>query len=268
MPTAVSIGAPAPKPPRQAAADAYNSLAPIATIPRLMSPAQGGVFRRPAATRSPFPGFARVCETAFKVGTNGAAAFWSAIFRVADSVVTGGIGEGRRTCLMLGARGGVGTSTTALALALSEAHAGSRVLLVDASGVDGDLATVFHDPSLRLPDSDRLDAAALATITTRDSGSGLEFLAIPRIVSGARRRIRPSAAAAALLSLAERYDLVVVDGGVVGVEPLARLLSDSVDRLIVIDGIGRSTAEIEAVARSTGLTGGRAGSVVLSDSGA
>jgi Mrp family chromosome partitioning ATPase len=242
--------------------------APIATVPLLMPPSQGGFLRRTQRIDSPFPGFARVCETATAVGNTDVAPFWSSIFRIADHVITGAGGERTRTCLLLGARGGIGTSTTALAVALSEAHAGSRVLLVDANGIDGDLASVFADPALRLPESDTVDAAGLAAITTRDTGSGLEFLAIPRVAIGARRRVRPAAVAAAILALAQRYDLVVVDGGVVGVEPLARLLGESADRLIVLDGTDRNAAEIAATLRNTGLADGRSGGLVLSEAGA
>jgi uncharacterized protein involved in exopolysaccharide biosynthesis/Mrp family chromosome partitioning ATPase len=264
-PQSAPRSAPATSPSRRQRATA---LAPIATVPLLMPPSRGGFLRRPQPIDSPFPGFARVCETATTVGNTGVAPFWSSIFRIADHVITGTSGERTRTCLLLGARGGIGTSTTALAVALSEAHAGSRVLLVDANGTDGDLASVFADPVLRLPERDGVDAAGFAAITTRDSSSGLEFLAIPRVAAGARRRIRPAAVATAILDLAQRYDLVVVDGGVVGVEPLARLLGESVDRLIVLDGSDRNAAEIAATLRTTGLADGRSGGLVLSEAGA
>lgn len=117
---------------------------------------------------------------------------------------------------LVGSKGGVGTSTLAvhLAMHLVKTH-GKRVLLVDQKHQLGHLALYLgiKQPkyyfSELLQNTDRLDVPFLEGVTTRHS-HGLDVIASPHICTP-RYETRVAAAPPVLAFLRQRYDFVLLD---------------------------------------------------------
>lgn len=117
---------------------------------------------------------------------------------------------------LIGSKGGVGTSTLAvhLAMHLVKTHQ-KRVLLVDNKHQLGHLALYLGIKQPRyyfselLQNADRLDAHLLEGLTTRHS-TGLDVIASPHLCTP-RYETRVDAAASVLGFLRQRYDFVLLD---------------------------------------------------------
>lgn len=233
----------------------------LATIPSLRT---GRGRLRGTGEDTPFPGFARVCDTVSNIGANGTAAFWSGVLRLSDEVTGIEASGGNRVCMLVGAQAQAGVSTTALAMAMSESMAGVRVLLVDAACDKADLSAVFASGATLPSGGSQIGIDELRALISQDAASGLSFLPLANAVSKPPRRLRPATAAGLLKSIGKDYDLVVIDGGSGADARLTRPLIEIADQIVVVDAGSAPSAQGEAVARSVGLDGPRTGGLVLS----
>lgn len=126
---------------------------------------------------------------------------------------------GGRLAVLAGAKGGVGTTTLAVHLALLAVRSGGRrVCLVDLDLQAGDVAALFDLTSERGVVDLAEAAEDLSSRAIADAcfvhGSGLRLLLAPS--AGERgEEVRRPAARAMLAALRSRFDLVVVDVGTV-----------------------------------------------------
>ncbi len=128
------------------------------------------------------------------------------------------LGRARRTVAVYSPKGGVGTTTIAVNVAIAAvARRPDRVVLVDMARQFCGVATHLNlDPKQTLADVVRSDAALrepelLRTYSMRH-GSGLHVLAAPAAPESAET-ITPAHVAQVLSTLLQSYDLVVVDAG-------------------------------------------------------
>ena len=139
---------------------------------------------------------------------------------LAPSISTDGpsVGRARRTVAVYSPKGGVGTTTIAVNVAIAAvARRPDRVVLVDMARQFGGIATHLNlDPRQTLADVVRDQAALrepelLRTYSMRHD-SGLHVLAAPAAPESAET-ITPAHVAQVLSTLLQSYDLVVVDAG-------------------------------------------------------
>ena len=128
------------------------------------------------------------------------------------------LGRARRTVAVYSPKGGVGTTTIAVNVAIAAvARRPDRVVLVDMARQFGGIATHLNlDPRQTLADVVRDQAALrepelLRTYSMRHD-SGLHVLAAPAAPESAET-ITPAHVAQVLSTLLQSYDLVVVDAG-------------------------------------------------------
>ena len=128
------------------------------------------------------------------------------------------LGRARRTVAVYSPKGGVGTTTIAVNVAIAAvARRPDRVVLVDMARQFGGVATHLNlDPKHTLADVVRDHAALrepelLRTYAMRHA-SGLHVLAAPAAPESAET-ITPAHVAQILSTLLQRYELVVVDAG-------------------------------------------------------
>jgi pilus assembly protein CpaE len=128
-----------------------------------------------------------------------------------------------RTTIVTGSKGGVGTSTVALNLAVQlAAETKKRVLLIDLARPFGQISLMLDfEPRFTILDalerSARLDETVLASLATRHK-SGIDILAGPRqaAMKPEQRQSVTLDAICKLIEISDRaYDLVVIDLGVV-----------------------------------------------------
>ncbi|HEV2275279.1 MAG TPA: AAA family ATPase, partial [Acidobacteriaceae bacterium] len=123
--------------------------------------------------------------------------------------------SGGRVLLLAGAKGGVGTTTLAVHLAIHLAHRNQRTLLIDLKPQLGHVAlhlglkdTMYHFDEL-LRNADRLDAELLRGFVVRH-GSGVEVVASPE-AGPAHSEDRNAAIERVMDFLRREYDCVLID---------------------------------------------------------
>jgi pilus assembly protein CpaE len=152
-----------------------------------------------------------------------------------------------RTVAVLGAKGGVGTTTVACEVAASLARAGARVAALDAKTSFGDLALRLDaTPAYTLADvaarGDDLDAAFLASVACRTE-SGVHVVAAPNDPEEAEA-IEPRHVEHGLELLLTEFDFVVVDLPRV-TDELSLQLLDRADQVLLV-----ATADVVCLARA------------------
>jgi pilus assembly protein CpaE len=142
-----------------------------------------------------------------------------------------------RTCVVYSPRGGAGSTTVALNLALSLYElTGERVLLVEGKLSFGHLDLMLnmrpHTTIADLiPHASRLDDGLIHEVVMRHS-TGIYVLLAPTNLQVAQG-IRPDDIYNVFLSLQKYYDYIVIDGGSAVNENTVTLM-DSVDRILLV----------------------------------
>jgi pilus assembly protein CpaE len=140
-----------------------------------------------------------------------------------------------RTTIVTGSKGGVGTSTVALNLAVQLAvETKKRVLLIDLARPFGQISLMLDfEPRFTVLDAleriARLDENVLASLATRHK-SGIDILAGPRqaAMKPEQRQSVTLDAMRKLIEIADRtYDLVAIDLGVVNPADWAPVLKEA-----------------------------------------
>ncbi|HVH07578.1 MAG TPA: P-loop NTPase, partial [Myxococcota bacterium] len=153
-----------------------------------------------------------------------------------------------RAIAVLGAKGGVGTTTIACELAAALARPGARTALLDAKAYFGDVALhLDFTPSHTLADvasrADDLDAAYLATVAQRHELTGVHVVAAPASPEDADA-IAPGHVQRSLELLKSEFAYVVVDLPRITDEAALACL-DRADLILLV-----TTAEVPALARA------------------
>jgi pilus assembly protein CpaE len=161
--------------------------------------------------------------------------------------------EVEKATIVTGAKGGVGTSTVALNLAVQVAMATKkRVMLVDLARPFGQISLMLDfEPRFTVLDAleriDRLDENVLAKMATRHK-SAIEILAGPRQtpMKPEQRQSVTIEAISKLIEIAGRgYDFVVVDIGVVNPADWADVLRKAHTILLISEPSALSLGMIE-----------------------
>jgi len=153
-----------------------------------------------------------------------------------------------RAVAVLGAKGGVGSTTVACGIAATLARCGGRVAVIDANTSFGDVALHFDvSPTYTLADvaghSDDLDASFLATVAHLHEDSGVHVVAAPGDPEQAED-IAATHVDRAIELLQSEFDWVVVDLPRITDEISLQIL-DRVEQTILV-----TTTEVTALARA------------------
>jgi pilus assembly protein CpaE len=167
-----------------------------------------------------------------------------------------------RATIVTGSKGGVGTSTVALNLAVQQAmQTKKRVALVDLARPFGQISLMLDfEPRFTILDAleriDRIDESVLTSMATRHR-SGVDILAGPlqAPMKAEQRQSVTIQSIAKLIELAGRaYDFVVVDIGVVNAGDWALVLSQARTILLVSEpsalALGMIARHMAAAARA------------------
>jgi Mrp family chromosome partitioning ATPase len=164
---------------------------------------------------------------------------------VADiaEAVRGGGDLGKRIA-MVGAAAGVGTTSTAVALARSLARS-ARVVLVDLSLDRPNLATIAMDPNAPGVADLVRGTATFGQIITRDRFSRVQVVPAGRVGADAESIYRSERLAVAIDALARTYDHVIIDAGAAPGVPADRIARLAPCAVLVAGGV--ATASTDAV---------------------
>lgn len=153
-----------------------------------------------------------------------------------------------RAVAVLGAKGGVGSTTVACEIAAALARTGARTAILDAKTCFGDVALHFDvSPAHTLADvaeqADDLDASFLATVAHLHEGSGVHVVAAPSDPAEAEG-IDVVHVERAIELLQSEFDWVVVDLPRITDEISLQIL-DRVDQTLLV-----TTTELTSIARA------------------
>ena len=151
-------------------------------------------------------------------------------------------GTGKRVAV-IGAARGIGTTTTAIALARALAQ-NARVVLVDLSLERPHLATITSDP--RAPGVADLvrGTASFGQIITRDRSSRLQVVAAGRPGTDSAAIYMSERLPIAIDALARTYDHVVIDAGAAPHIPAERIARLAPCGVLVTNGLSAANAEV------------------------
>lgn len=168
-----------------------------------------------------------------------------------------------RSIIVTGSKGGVGTTTVALNVAVHMAQlTKKRVGLIEFARPFGQISLMLDfDPRFSLLDAleriDRLDSTPLARLVTRHKTS-VEILAGPlhAALRADQRQLVTLEALLRILELArEAFDLVVVDLGLVNAAEWARVLLSADTLLLVAEPSALALGMLERYPKAADLAG-------------
>ena len=219
--------------------------------PRLIDRVREWTGRSSAHTRSP-QRFHRVLGALQDPPNESAGRYRQAVLRLLGTLVVTSPHKRAPIILIASARSGAGASSTALTLACAASEADERVLLVDATSLNGDLSAAFA----RAPNPDTLvvldNPDSLSRITTRAPHFG--FTLLPVALTDLRR-LRPSQRqrlADGLTALAKSFDRIFIDAGALLEDQSVSTLLPIADEILVVARSG-ATTKVEMLALEQAL---------------
>lgn len=261
-------------------ATSATGLPTLATLPKLdpaTQGARGATYPSSRKTHSSPPRGRSVIESSklapFASAASGTAgpagrAYREAIVGAQSAIRAKTVAAPGHTVLLAGAGAAVGTTTTAFSLAYSAAAAGDRVLLIDASSADAGLSEILDCP---VP-QDRtitLDSKPdLASIMTIDAQSGLAVLPIAladlrTLESSQRARLLNG-----LVTLAEDFDLVVIDAGAALEDASSLIVLPLADEVMLVARAGATEGRaLAALAQHLDFARDRLAGVIITHAG-
>ena len=218
---------------------ATNGSERLAAIPALGSSILNRLFK----ARTDTSGFSELMTAILDPsGKPDSVAFRQAVLRLLGRLRARSNGATPSIAFVAAPNRGAGASSVALSLAYAAAHAGERVLLVDACSADTDLSNTFaadfeHRGLVVLDNKAHLQA-----ITRRDARSGLAFLPIALADLRALRPHQRKRLAAGISALSQSYDMVVIDGGALLEDESSQSLLSIADQIVVVARAGTTSA--------------------------
>jgi uncharacterized protein involved in exopolysaccharide biosynthesis len=197
-------------------------------------------------------------------GGRGRTAFEAGVRRLAGRLRDLDAGNGPRVLALASSEPGAGVTTTALAIAYSEALNGTRTLLIDAASNEPTLSEAYASDI----DQSRpcvLDSKAhLDELVSREPKSGLAFLPIAMADLRTLTPTQRTRLATGIGRLAADYDLVVIDAGATGVDTSAAALAGLATQMIAVgrNASGRGP-DGRAIAHALALPEHKVAGVVL-----
>jgi polysaccharide biosynthesis transport protein len=229
------------------------SLAPAAaTGPRLALEGQNGPLRSigaiPRLTQagSIFRGFGRTppvsptdMMTAIADGGNAnQTAFRRSVQGVAGRLRAHDRSDAPQVLLLVAGARDTGTSMSALSIAYARALAGDKTLLIDAASSDATLSTLFAGDLVQDQPCVLDSKEHLASITSRDTRSGLVFLPMALADLNALTPHQRTRLANGISKLAQDFDVVVIDGGALPEDPGVTALAQLASAVVVVARAG------------------------------
>lgn len=211
----------------------------LASVPVLGGGGPGRFLRK----RPDRPGLSEVMSAiANHHGAGDARSYRQAILRLRSRLERHSSKGAANFILLTSANSGVGVSSTALAVAYAAATSGERVLLVDASSADTDLSNTlaadFDHPDVVMLDNPQ----HLRSITRLDALSGLVFLPIALADLRTLRLNQRKRLATGISTIADVYDLVVIDAGALLEDESATTLMTIANQIVLVQRNGESAA--------------------------
>ena len=154
---------------------------------------------------------------------------------LADTVIANGQAGKRIT--VIGAERGIGTTSTAVALARALAEEG-KVVLLDLALSSPHVATISRDPNAPGVADLVRGVASFRHIITRDRYSRLHVIAAGHIASDADAILASERLTIAVNALARTYDHVVIDAGAIAGAPLQRFFELGSQAVLVASDAG------------------------------
>ena len=141
---------------------------------------------------------------------------------------------------VIGLRGGSGSTTIAVNLALLLRERGERVCIADLSMAGGHIALQLHLATRAswadlLPMKDKLDQRAIGSVLTTHTPTGIGVLAAPAVPT--MRSLSQETAIQTLSILATGFQRIVVDAGALNAATVGALLVSSAIVVVMSDDI-------------------------------
>lgn len=145
--------------------------------------------------------------------------------------------KGTKTVAVVSPCHGDGSTSIALGLCHAGVQKGLHVLLIDLDGPSMGLKALLHSEGAPAPASGVPGEAGLKYISEKSEGPGFWFCAWPEPLSAEKGR---DLFARLLSTFRDRYDLIILDTGVLANEPEFALFADQSDGSIVVISAGQT----------------------------
>ena len=163
--------------------------------------------------------------------------------------------KGARKILVTAAGAEQGKSTVALNIALSAAMENERVVLIDGDPTRRYMSRILMPGAPAGLSELSAGAVPLNETLFKDEDNGITFMAAQ---AGERRfsqRLTLSGLGKALLGVEDGHDLIVIDGGVPGVDASLHMLADLVDDIVIVTREG--ITDLDDLTRATNALSSR-----------